>query len=570
MNKKHPPAEPKTLGSETHGDNTDGGVSRRAFLQSTTAGLVAGAVAGADLAGTALAEDFRAPGQRQDASPRRRILLQGGVVLTMDPTIGDFEKADVLIEGSKIAAVRPNIQAAAQVIDVTGMIVMPGFIDTHHHQYETIQRSIIPDGILGNFAGTNWPQENYVSVVQNIWTAGRIPGPTPADPPLWDLGRSPYDPEDCYISELVASLTQISQGITTGVDTSQSSHTPEHTDAMIQGLMDSGRRSLYVYTGGRADDNRGGYEYPGTIGDSTRGLGRLRAQRFNTDDQLVTLGFSGGAELFGLARSFGAVIVNHNVGNPAFVTDNVNAVDSLGNPILGPDLELIHCVRWTKEAWQIAADKGIHVSIAVLIEMQMRHGMPPLQLALDHGILPSLSGDVDTNMTADMFSLMRGAFCLQRALLNERYLALEPNLPPLLTCHQVLEMATVAGAAAARLDHKVGTLTPGKEADIIVLDARALNCIPMNNAPGTVVTMMDTSNVKHVFIAGRLRKWDGQLVDVNVDELRHQIEASRGAVLARIQSVPIPVDGLNSAPGYTPSLLGSCCIAEEEEYVTRP
>jgi len=304
--------------------------------------------------------------------------LKGGIVLTMDPTIGDFEEADVLIESSKITAVRPNIQAAAQIIDVTGMIVMPGFIDTHHHQYETIQRSIIPDGVLGNFAGVNWPQENYVSVVQNIWTTGLIPGPTPADPPIWNLGRSPYDPEDYYISELVASLTQIDQGITTGVDTSQSSHTPEHTDAMIQGLMDSGHRSLYVYSLGRADDNRGGYECPGTIGNKTTGLGRLREQWFKSEDQLVTLGFSGGAELFGLARSFGTVIVNHNVGDPTFVTGNVNAVDVLGNPILGPDLELIHCVRWTEEAWQIAADKGIHISIAVLIEIQMRHGMPPL------------------------------------------------------------------------------------------------------------------------------------------------------------------------------------------------
>jgi 5-methylthioadenosine/S-adenosylhomocysteine deaminase len=566
--KKRPPTGPTRQGSKTHAPDTDGGLSRRDFLKSTTAGLVAGAVASADVAGTALAGNGDAPGQGQGAPPGRRILLQGGIVLTMDPTIGDFEKADVLIEGSKIKAVAPNISAAAQVIDVTGMIVMPGFIDTHHHQYETIQRSIIPDGVLGNFAGVNWPQENYVSVVQNIWTTGRIPGPTPADPPIWDLGRSPYDPEDCYISELVASLTQIDQGITTGVDTSQSSHTPEHTDAMIQGLIDSGRRSLYVYTGGRADDNRGGYEYPGTIGNVTTGLGRLRAQWFKTEDQLVTLGFSGVAELFGLARSFGAVIVNHNVGDPAFVTGNVNAVDALGNPILGPDLELIHCVRWTEEAWQIAADTGIHASIAVLIEMQMRHGMPPLQLALDHGILPSLSSDVDTNMTADMFSLMRGTFCLQRSLLNERYLAMEPNLPPLLTCHQVLEMATIAGAAAARLDHKVGTLTPGKEADIIVLDARALSCVPMNNAPGTVVTRMDTSNVKHVFIAGQLRKWDGKLVGVDEDRLRHKIEASRDAVLARIQSVPIPIDGLNSAPGYTPSFLGSCCIAEE--YGARP
>jgi 5-methylthioadenosine/S-adenosylhomocysteine deaminase len=563
-----PPTGPATQGAKTDAPDTAGGLSRRAFLQSTTAGLVAGAVARAEVAGAALAGDGDTPSQGQGAPPGQRILLKGGIVLTMDPHIGDFEEADVLIEGAKITAVRPNISAAAQVIDVTGMIVMPGFIDTHHHQYETIQRSLIPDGILGNFAGVNWPQENYVSVVQNIWTTGRIPGPTPADPPLWDLGRSPYDPEDCYIAELVASLTQIDQGITTGVDTSQSSHTPEHTDAMIQGLMDSGRRSLYVYSPGRADDNRGGYEYPGTLGNTTRGLGRLRAQWFNSKDQLVTLGFSGGPEWFGLARSFGAVIVNHNVGDPAFVTGNVNAVDVLGQPMLGPDLELIHCVRWTEEAWQIAADKGLHVSIAVLIEMQMRHGMPPLQLALDHGILPSLSSDVDTNMTADMFSLMRGAFCLQRALLNERYLALEPNLPPLLTCHQVLEMATIAGAAAARLDHKVGTLTPGKEADIIVLDARALSCVPMNNAPGTVVTRMDTSNVKHVFIAGQLRKWNGQLVRVDVARLRHRIEASRDAVLARIQAVPIPVDGLHSAPGYTPSFLGSCCIAEE--YGARP
>ena len=108
------------------------------------------------------------------------------------------------------------------------------------------------------------------------------------------------------------------------------------------------------------------------------------------------------------------------------------------------------------EAWQIAADKGIHVSIAVLIEMQMRHGMPPLQLALDHGILPSLSGDVDTNMTADMFSLMRGAFCLQRALLNERYLALEPNLPPpLLTCHQSSRWPPLPGRRPASTTRSV-------------------------------------------------------------------------------------------------------------------
>jgi len=168
-------------------------------------------------------------------------------VLSLDPRVGDFEKADVLIDGKKIAEVAPTVSAGdAEIVDCTGTIVMPGFIATHHHQYETLQRSIIPDGLL---AGA-WPQESYGSVVQNIWTAGRIADPANPNNVIWDLGRVPYDPEDCYISELVACLSEISEGITTGTDTSQSSHTPEHTDAMIKGLMDSGRRMVYAYTGG--------------------------------------------------------------------------------------------------------------------------------------------------------------------------------------------------------------------------------------------------------------------------------------------------------------------------------
>jgi 5-methylthioadenosine/S-adenosylhomocysteine deaminase len=168
-------------------------------------------------------------------------------VLSLDSKVGDFEKADVLIDGTKISAVGPNLAAGnAEVIDCTGAIVMPGFITTHHHQYETLQRSIIPDGLLGGA----WPQETYGSVVQNIWTAGRITDPADPSKVIWDLGRVPYDPEDLYISEVVTCLSQISEGITMGTDTSQANHSPEHTDAMIQGLMDSGRRMVFDYSSG--------------------------------------------------------------------------------------------------------------------------------------------------------------------------------------------------------------------------------------------------------------------------------------------------------------------------------
>jgi cytosine/adenosine deaminase-related metal-dependent hydrolase len=208
------------------------------------------------------------------------------------------------------------------------------------------------------------------------------------------------------------------------------------------------------------------------------------------------------------------------------------------------------------------ADKGVHLSIAGAIEMQMGHGTPPFQPALDRDILPSLSADVDTNMTSDMFTLMRTAFTLQRLLVN-------PSQPyehagkAHVNSRTVLKMATVAGAAAAGLSSKVGMLKAGMEADIIVLQARAINTHPMINAPGTVVTMMDSSNVDTVIIGGTIKKRAGKLMGVNVEKLLTDVELSQERVLERIKAVPIPVDGLHSAPGYTPSLLGSCCLAEE-------
>jgi 5-methylthioadenosine/S-adenosylhomocysteine deaminase len=465
-------------------------MNRRDFIRASTAGLAAATIpaAGSGRAADNIVSEGQL-GSLRSASPsdlqglvgdgrQRRILLRGGVVLSLDPRVGDFEKADVLIDGKRIAEVAPTVSAGdAEIVDCTGTIVMPGFITTHHHQYETLQRSIIPDGLLTGA----WPQESYGSVVQNIWTAGRIADPANPNNVIWDLGRVPYDPEDCYISELVACLSEISEGITTGTDTSQSSHTPEHTDAMIKGLMDSGRRMVYAYSAGIDRSSDGiPHEFPGAMNDTAKGIGRIAKTYFSSKDQLVTLGFGGGpgpavpgAGYTGwqLARAFGASIHNHNVGSPKVVID---AAADARNGTDWSDVTFIHSTRWQDEplaqisygshgypkenrskAWEIWRDRGAHVSIAVLIEMQMRHGMPPFQQALDHGILPSLSPDVDTNMTTDPFSLMRGAFCLQRALANDLAFP-ESNpgglpVPQAVTSRQVIEMATIAGAASNRI-----------------------------------------------------------------------------------------------------------------------
>jgi 5-methylthioadenosine/S-adenosylhomocysteine deaminase len=482
------------------------GASRREFLAVGASALGAAAVSSMPTSAQASPAQGES-GERgmpvETGASHRRYLIKGGAVLSMDASVGDFARGDVLIDGKKIVAVGPNLHApGAAVIDATGMIVMPGFVDTHHHQYQTALRSFLADGLLFN-DGLPHGQKNYLDVVHSTIT------------PV-------YRPKDAYIAELVASLSQLDAGVTTVVDTSQVGHSPEHTDAVIQGLQDAGRRSVFVYSPGVG---------PRSIFPTD--LSRLQRRYFSSADQLLTLTMGG--EVFdpafrtcwAIARQHGLGIVTHLVGSIGQET----LVEQLASEgLLGPDVELIHASRISEASWQAIADSGATVSIAAPIEMTMRHGLPPIQAALDHGIQPALSVDVECTMTADFFTQMRTVLTLQRALINERALNGEQNLPALLKSRDVIRFATVEGARVARLSHKVGSLTPGKEADIILLRADAINVAPLNNVPGAVVTLMERSNVDTVIVAGNIRKWRGNLVGVNWPRLRAELEASRDAI----------------------------------------
>src|SRR5215813_660473 len=311
--------------------------------------LMAGAGIQLPTAGTEAASSTATLDQlkRAQQDPHHRILLKGGMVLSLDPRVGDFESGDVLIGGKKILAVGRNLNAAATVVDAGGMILMPGFVDTHHHQYETILRGILADGVLGT---PNDGKKTYMGVIQGIFT------------PV-------YQPEDAYISELVASLSQLNAGVTTTVDTSQVSHTPAHSDACIAGLKESGRRAVYTYSPGLGPANR----YP-------KDLLRLQSQYFSSSDQLLTLELNAApnADNWALARQAGVPIICHIVGDRS---GNFEAVGKAG--LMGPDNEYIHCTQLTETHWKMITDTGGKVSIAPAIEMQMRHGMPPLQTALE-------------------------------------------------------------------------------------------------------------------------------------------------------------------------------------------
>jgi cytosine/adenosine deaminase-related metal-dependent hydrolase len=240
-----------------------------------------------------------------------------------------------------------------------------------------------------------------------------------------------------------------------------------------------------------------------------------------------------------IGRELGLQVAAHIL-SPFGMRPTFDALAAAGQ--FGPDNLFVHMTGMSDKSWQKVKDAGAHVSLAVPIEMNMRHGMPPILKTLSLGIQPSLSSDVEVTLTADFFTQMRSTMNLQRALVNQ--MILEPQLgvvdwptppagtPALLTTRDVLRFATMNGATDLRLDHKTGSLTPGKEADIIILDATAINVAPLNQVPGAVVSLMDRTNVETVIVAGKVRKWKGQLLDVDLPRLRDKLESSRDHIFA--------------------------------------
>jgi cytosine/adenosine deaminase-related metal-dependent hydrolase len=356
-----------------------------------------------------------------------------------------------------------------------------------------------------------------------------------------------YRPRDVYISELFGSLSQLDAGVTTSHDISQIHYTPQHSDAAIKGSADSGRRIVFGYFEGARADLQGsppGASYP-------QDARRIKAQFFSSTDQLMTMFMGGEIYLqpqpavyettWKLGRELGIPIAAHIVGSFGMAPE-FDAIASGARAVgFGPDNLFIHMTGMSDMAWQKVKDAGAGVSLAVPIEMNMRHGTPPILKTLATGIPPSLSVDVEVTLTADMFTQMRSTMTLQRMFMNakalgEPYAAGFPSLE-LLTTRDVLRFATQEGANDLKLGDKIGSLTPGKEADIISLDAEAINVHPLNVVPGAVVSLMERSNVETVIVAGKVRKWKGKLLDVDLRRLRGELEASRD-FLFRAAGVP--------------------------------
>jgi cytosine/adenosine deaminase-related metal-dependent hydrolase len=434
-----------------------------------------------------------------------KILLKGGTVLSVDPQIGDLPTGDVLIEDDRIAGVEASIDADAEVVDCTGRIVVPGFVDTHRHTWEAAIRNCAPNATLDDY---------FVEVLDTF-------------APL-------YRPEDVYASNVAGSLECLNAGITTLVDWSHINNTPDHPDAAIQGLGETGIRSLYAY--GSANTSLEKYWFFSAEAIPADDVRRVRETYFSSDSGLLTMGLATRGPGFtqdqvvqaewGLARELGIPITVHvGMGRLAGRFAMVEQLDRLG--LLGPDTTFIHCCYFSDHEWQRVKDTGGTISIAPQVELQMGHGWPPVNKARQFGLRPSLSIDVVTTVPGDMFTQIRAAFGAERARVNAlTWESGDPTPETMLTARDMLTMATLDGAHVAGLEDRTGSLTPGKQADVVVVDATAIGVAPVHDPVAAVTLSADVSNVEHVIVGGVFRKRDFRLL-ADVETALSRVRDSR-------------------------------------------
>ena len=440
-----------------------------------------------------------------------RILLRNGHVVTMDPDLGDLPGADVLVEDDRIADVRPGIEAAdAQVLDATGMIVIPGFIDTHRHTWETAIRGSAPNATLDDY---------FVEIL--------------------DTFAPRYRAEDVYASNLAGALECVNAGITTLVDWSHINNSPEHPDAAVTALREVGIRAQYAY--GSANTSLADYWYESERVIPAEDVRRVRDTYFAGDGGLLTMALATRGPGFcregvvraewQMARELGLPITVHvGMGRLAGRFGMVSQLDKMG--LLGADTTYVHCCYFSDEEWQLVADSGGTISIAPQVETQMGHGWPPVMKAIEYGLAPSLSIDVVTTVPGDMFTQIRAAFAAERARVNAIAWAADTPVPEtMLTARDMLQMATVNGARVAGLADRTGTLTPGKKADVVLIDATALNVAPVFDPVAAVTLCADVSNVDTVIIDGVIRKRGGRLL-ADTGRARQLVEAARDYLIS--------------------------------------
>ncbi|PTL37480.1 amidohydrolase family protein [Alkalicoccus saliphilus] len=441
----------------------------------------------------------------------QKTLLKGGTVLSMDRNVGDFKQADVLFEGDEILEVKPEIEDHGyEIIDAQDMIVLPGFVDSHRHTWESVVRNV----------GADWSLQKYLGSIYygNIGSMRR--------------------PQDDYIGNLLGAVEALDAGVTTLLDWTMVI-SRDHTEEMIRGLKESGVRAVFAH--GCPGD--GDYWNGESTLDNSEDARWIKERYFSSKDQLLTMGLAvRGPEFCSwdtsvkeikLARELDAVCSMHlGFGTWGGAARSIEKLHNAG--LLGPDLNFAHANAVSPEEIKLLAEHGGSVSVTPEIEMMMGHGYPATGLCLENGINPALGVDVVTSTGGDMFAQMKFALQAERSRVNEKQLA-EGEMPGPdlnISAKKILEMATIDSARSLLLDDKIGSLTPGKQADIQMIRKTDLNMFPLNDPAGAVVQCAHTGNVDSVFVAGKPVKRDGRMLHTDNRKLRQLADDARDHIFS--------------------------------------
>lgn len=434
-----------------------------------------------------------------------RWLLRGATVVTCDDELGDFVRADVLIEGGTIAALGPDLAVSdARVLDLADRIVMPGLVDTHRHTWQTPLRGL----------GADWTVMDYLSAVR--------------------VQLSPhFRAEDVEVANLAGALEAIDAGITTLVDYSHCINTPEHADAAVDGLERARGRALFAY--GLAAGPKPSAALPDTAA-RLRDADRLRRLRLSSDTALVRMGIAltemqvpweQSQQEIRAARGFGVPITLHC---SAWPVDKSEVQLMRNEGLLGPDVLYVHCTFSSDDDLRAIGDSGGAISATPETELQMGMGFPVVGRALRAGVRCSLGCDVVSSNGGDLFTAMRLALQVERGAENAR-VGLPQSLP--FKAARVLRMTTIEAAESIGLGAVTGSLRPGKDADLVVLSADALNLTPLARPRESIVMQAHAGNVESVFVRGEPVKLEGVLLGHDLAALRRRLVASRDTILER-------------------------------------
>ncbi|MFE2887987.1 amidohydrolase family protein [Streptomyces sp. NPDC059272] len=422
-----------------------------------------------------------------------KTLLTGGTVLTMDPAVPDLVRGDVLIEDGVIVEVAARIDAPdAEVIDATDRIVMPGFVDNHRHSWQTAFRG----------AGADWTFPEWAQAMHRTV-------------------KPHYRPEDVHVGTLLGRLEALHSGVTTMLDWYHVAQTHEHEDAAVAALRDAGGRSVFCLGAGW-----------GTTDPVDADIRRVRADLTGEGPVTLALGLRGPddtdmdtvARELKLADELGLRTSLHV--DPSGTSRTV--ADLREHGLLRGTTTFVHANGITDEELRMLADAGASLSVSPDVELRMGFGSPVTGRALAAGVRPTLSVDDVPSAGGDLFSTMRTAFAVQRGLDGG------------LRSRDLLEFTTIDAARSCGLDARTGSVTPGKDADLILLRTDDLTVFPVTDPAGSIVSAGHPGLVDTVLVAGQVVKRDGELVGVDLPALRARLLASRDRIAA---AAGIPVDG---------------------------